>query len=133
MLMIDFDVGSVRSEPPVPLFNAVRDWVIAAFKHAGANPMIGTQLGLLLRDAGMSNIETFGIQSYLTPDDPAGAALLSGVVNSLAPVIVASGIATEEELGLDSLQARLTHELQTRRAIGLIPAVAGAWGRRRAR
>jgi len=131
MLMIDFDVGSTRSEPPVPLFNAARGWVIEAFRHAGANPMIGTQLGLLLRDAGLTDIETFGIQSYLTPDDPAGPALLSGVVNSLAPVMVASGIATEEELALDSLQERLAHELQTGRAIGLIPAVAGAWGRQR--
>ena len=133
MLMIDFDVGSARSEPPVALFNAARDWAIEAFRHAGANPMIGTQLGLLLRDASLTDIQTFGIQSYLTPDDAAGPALLAGVVKSLAPVIVASGIATEEELGLDSLQERLTRELQASRAIGLIPAVAGAWGRRRAR
>jgi SAM-dependent methyltransferase len=134
MLMIDFDVGSVRSgPPPVPVFNAARDWVIEAFRRAGANPMIGTQLGLLLRDAGLSNIETFGVQAYLTLDDAAGPALLSAVVRSLAPVIVASGIATEAEFALDLLQARLTRELQTHRAVGLIPAVAGAWGRRPAR
>jgi cyclopropane fatty-acyl-phospholipid synthase-like methyltransferase len=133
MLMIDFDVGSVRSEPSVPLFDAVRDWVIRAFRQAGANPIIGTRLGLLLRDAGLTDIETFGVQSYLTPDDPAGPALLSGVVTSLAPVILASGIATEEEMGLDSFQERLARELQTSRAVGLIPAVAGAWGRRSAR
>ena len=132
MLMIDFDVGSVRSEPSVPLFDAARDWVIKAFRQAGANPIIGTQLGLLLRDAGLTDIETFGMQSYLTPDDPAGPALLSGVVTSLAPVILAGRIATEEEIGLDTFQERLARELQTSRAIGLIPAVAGAWGRRRA-
>jgi hypothetical protein len=28
MLMIDFDVGSVRSEPSVPFFDAARDWAI---------------------------------------------------------------------------------------------------------
>ena len=95
--------------------------------------MIGTQLGLLLHDASLTDIETFGIQSYLPPDNPAGPALLASVVTSLAPVILASGIATEEELGLDSLQERLTRELQASRAVGLIPAVAGAWGRRRAR
>jgi SAM-dependent methyltransferase len=130
LLMIDFDVGSARSEPPVPVFDVARDWVIEAFRRAGAHPMIGTQLGLVLRDAGLSDVQTFGLQSYLTPDDPVGAALLSSVVNSLAPIIVASGIATEEELDLDSLQERLSRALQARRAIGLIPAVAGAWGRR---
>lgn len=133
MLMIDFDVGSVRSEPSVPLFDAARDWVIKGFRQAGANPIIGTQLGLLLRDAGLTDIETFGVQSYLTPDDPAGPALLSGVVTNLAPVILASGIATEEEMGVDSFRERLARELQTSRAIGLIPPVAGAWGRRSAR
>jgi SAM-dependent methyltransferase len=132
MLMIDFDVGSVRSEPPVPLFDTARDWVIQAFRRAGANPMIGIQLGVVLHDAGLNDIQTFGIQSYLAPDDAAAPALLSGVVNSLAPVIVESGIATEEEMDLDSLQERLSHELQASRAVGLIPAVAGAWGRRRA-
>ncbi|MBV9004973.1 MAG: hypothetical protein JO181_09970, partial [Solirubrobacterales bacterium] len=80
--------------------------------------------------AGLTDIETFGLQGYLTPDDPAGPALLSSVVRSLAPVILASGIATEEELALGSLQERLARELQSSRAIGLIPAVAGAWGRR---
>lgn len=132
MLMIDFDVGSARSEPAVPLFNTARDWAIAAFRRAGANPVIGSQLGLMLRDAGLSEVQTFGIQSYLPPDDAAGPALLAGVVRSLTPVIVTSGIATEEELGLDSLQERLAREQQASRAVGLIPAVAGAWGRRRA-
>ena len=131
LLMIDFDVGSARSEPPVPIFSTARDWVIEAFRRAGANPTIGTQLGLVLRDAGLADIQTFGLQSYLTPDDPVGPALFSSVVNSLAPIIVASGIATEEELALDSLQERLSRELQARRAIALLPAVAGAWGRRR--
>lgn len=133
VLIIDFDVGSVRSEPPVPLFNAARDWVIEALRRAGANPTIGTQLGLVLRDARLTDIQTFGIQSYLTPDDCAGPALLASVVISLAPVIVARGIATEEELALDTLEERLSRELQASRAIGLIPALAGAWGRRRAR
>ena len=77
MLMIDFDVGSARSEPPAPLFNTARDWVIAAFRHAGANPIIGTQLGRLLRDAGLTDIDTFGLQRYLTADDRSRPALLS--------------------------------------------------------
>ncbi|MGN6167564.1 MAG: methyltransferase domain-containing protein [Solirubrobacteraceae bacterium] len=133
MLMIDFDVGSARSEPPVPVFETARDWVIEAFKRAGANPLVGTQLGLLLREAGLTDVQTFGIQAYLGPDDAVGPALLAGVVKSLAPVILTTGIATEKELALDSLEERLSRELQASRAVGLIPAVAGAWGRRRER
>ncbi len=130
MVMIDFDIGSARSQPPVALFDTACDWVIAAFRRAGANPTIGTQLGRLLHDAGLAQVDTFGIQRYLGPDDPVGPGLLASVVKSLAPVIVAGGIATEEELGLDTLEDRLARELQANGAVGLIPAVAAAWGRR---
>jgi hypothetical protein len=34
-------------------------------------------------------------------------------------------------LTLDTLQERLAHDLQANRAIELIPAVVGAWGRKR--
>ncbi len=131
MVMIDFDLGSARSEPPTPLFNAAWDWVMAAFRHAGANPVIGTQLGRLLCDAGLTDVDHFGLQRYLSVDDPDGALLPSSGVKSLAPVIVAAGIATEEELALDTLEARLAADLQTHRAVGLTATVAGAWGRKR--
>ena len=93
--------------------------------------MIGTRLGCLLRDAGLTDIDTFGVQRYLTADDPAGSALLASVVRSLAPGILSAGIATEEESTLDTLQERLAHDLQANRAVGLIPAVVGAWGHKR--
>ncbi len=130
VLMIDQDCGSVRSEPPLPLLNTVRDWAVEVDRRAGNNPMIGAQLALMLRDAGLTEVETFGIQSYLAPDDPAGPAMLSGIVRTLGPAIVASGIASDEELALDSLEERIAHELQSNRAMFLLPAVAGAWGRR---
>jgi SAM-dependent methyltransferase len=131
MLMIDFDLGAARSEPPAPLFDAAWDWVRAAFRHAGANPVIGTQLGHLLRDAGLTDVEHFGFQRYLSADDPDGAFLPASGVTRLAPVIVAAGIATEEELALDTLEARLAADLHTHRAVGLTATIAGAWGRKR--
>jgi hypothetical protein len=51
------------------------------------------------------------------------------VVNSLAPVIIAGGIATEDELGLDTLRARIAATVRHSRAVVLPPTVVGAWGR----
>jgi SAM-dependent methyltransferase len=132
MLAIDQDCGSVRCEPPVPLVDALVGWAIEVHTRAGANPMIGAQLGVMLREAGLTEIETLGIQSYLGPNDPAGPALLSGIVRTVAPSIVAGGLATEVQLGLDSLEERVARDLGASRATFLLPAVAGAWGRRRA-
>ena len=130
MLAVDFDIGSARTEPALPLFTTVAGRVMKAFRNAGANPTIGPRLAMLLRDAGFEQVTSFGVQDYLGPDDRRGPALLAGVVRSLQGQIVAAGIATEAELDLGTLQQRLAHELATADAVMLPPAVAGAWGRR---
>lgn len=130
MIMLDFDLGSSRAEPAVPLVSQALAWVMAAFRNAGANPVVGTRLALLLAEAGLADVQTFGIQGYLPPDDPRGPALLSGVVRSLAAQIVAAGIATPEQIGLETLSQRIAAAAQEADCVVLPPALAGAWGRR---
>jgi len=75
-------------------------------------------------------VQTFGIQAYLAPTDPVGSLLCAGVVRSLAPKILAEGIADEAELGLDTLQERIAAQVAELDAVVLLPAVVGAWGTR---
>jgi hypothetical protein len=103
-------------------------WIHDAFRAAGAWPRIGARLGLILEDAGLVRVATFGVQPYLSPRQPQGAALLAGVVRSMAPAIVAHGIATADELQLDTLEQRLVDQVQQSAAVMLTPTVAGAWG-----
>jgi hypothetical protein len=56
MAMIDFDVGGARSEPAVDTVMRTRDWVIAAFRHAGTHPTVGTRRKLLLAAAGLAGL-----------------------------------------------------------------------------
>jgi SAM-dependent methyltransferase len=127
---LDFDIGAVRTEPPVSLVAEAGDWINRAFRAAGASPTIGARLGPILEQAGLNNVTTFGIQAYLPPGDAAAAALLAGVVRSLAKEITTRGIATVEHLGLDTLEQRLANELRRAQAVLLPPTVVGAWGRR---
>jgi SAM-dependent methyltransferase len=53
MVLVEFDIGAMRAEPEVPLVEAVRGWIEAAFRLAGADPRIGTQAGQLLRHTGL--------------------------------------------------------------------------------
>jgi len=94
---------------------------------AGASPRIGARLAMILREAGLQNVSTFGVQAYLPPDDPAAAALLAGVVRSLAPVITGRGIATAEQVGVATLEDRIAAELKRADAVLLPPTVVGAW------
>ena len=110
--------------------DAGAEWVKQAFSAAGASPMIGARLGPILTQAGLDNVKTFGVQAYIPPRDPTGAALLAGVVRSLAGEITRRGIATAEELDIDTLERRIADEILRNDAVLLPPTVVGAWGRR---
>jgi SAM-dependent methyltransferase len=130
MVLIEGDNGAMRGEPEVPLIEAARSWIEAAFRSAGADPRIGARAGHLLRQAGFVDVSTFGIQAYFAPSDPTGPMLCAGVVRSLGPQIVAQGIAGETELGLDTLEERIAEQVAARDAVVLAPTVVGAWGTR---
>jgi ubiquinone/menaquinone biosynthesis C-methylase UbiE len=129
-LALDFDLGSCRAEPPVALVDEALGWVRGAFRSAGASPNIGTRLAVLLAEAGLADVRTFGIQGYFAANDPAGPALLGGVVRTLAPQIVAAGLATAEQIDIDTFEARIADAVRASGSVILTPALAGAWGRR---
>ena len=123
VLAIDFDGGSIRAEPPVALVTTLRDRVEAAFTAAGANPVVGARLALLLRRAGAVDVTTFGVQAYLAPDDPNGPRRLARVVRSLEP-----HIASDADLDMGSLERRVAQALVDADAVLLPPTLVGAWG-----
>ena len=126
---IDFDIGACRSEPRVPLAEEALEWIMQAFTSAGAWPRIGARIGTILRAAGLEDVATFGVQKYIPPHDPSAGVLLAGVVRSLAPAITGRGIATWEQIGVDTLEQRIAAELKRADAVFLPPTVVGAWGR----
>ncbi|HEU4935130.1 MAG TPA: methyltransferase domain-containing protein [Vicinamibacterales bacterium] len=125
---IDFDIGAARSEPPLPLIADALRWILAAFSAGGASPRIGARLGVILEQAGLKNVTTFGVQPYMPPHNASSANLISSVVRSLAPAILQHGIATAEEMDLSTLEQRIAQAVQRANAVVLMPAVAGAWG-----
>jgi ubiquinone/menaquinone biosynthesis C-methylase UbiE len=130
-IAVDYDIGACRTEPPVALLELYLQYVLAAFRSAGADPIIGTRLALMLADAGLVGTQSIGAQGYIAPDDPRGPAMLAGVVRSLAPQMVAAGIATAADIGIETLPHRLAAAMQVARAVMLPPALVGAWGQRR--
>jgi SAM-dependent methyltransferase len=129
LLAIDADNGTARAEPPVELVATALRWIDRAFRAAGADPNVGPRLVPLLRDAGFEELQSLGIQGLLQPESGHGPAMLAGVVRSLAPQILAEGIATEDELGLDTLEQRMQEQVAAADAVVLPPCIVGAWGR----
>jgi SAM-dependent methyltransferase len=129
VVMLDYDIGGLRAEPGDPLTARMAALVMAAFRAVGADPTIGSRLARVLADAGVEDVEGFAVARYLASDDPVGPAMLSGVVRSLAPVMIDHGLATEAELELDSLADRAAASLRATGSVLVPPILAGAWGR----
>jgi SAM-dependent methyltransferase len=127
---VDYDMGASRALPPVALLDDVRRWIEAGFAHAHADPFVGMRLPVLLEMAGLVEVGSLGVQTYFPPNHPVAPSLPVGVVRALLPAIVASGAATEEEIGLDTLEQRLGDAIRTAGAVWAMPTVVGGWGRR---
>jgi ubiquinone/menaquinone biosynthesis C-methylase UbiE len=130
VVMLDYDMGGGRTVPSDPLTDRMRALVMSAFRAAGADPTIGSRLQSILTEAGAENVEGLAVAQYLESHDPRGPAMLSGVVRSLAPVMVAHGLASEAELDVDTLFERLTGSLASTGSIVVPPILVAAWGRR---
>lgn len=127
-LAIDYDMGACRALPPVELLDEILRWLEAGFAHAEADLHIGMRLPVVLKQAGLGDIGTLGVQPLWPPDHATAPALATDVVKALAPAIVASGAATLEELGLDTIEQRLGEALRAANAVWTSPTVVGCWG-----
>ena len=121
---IEHDIQTTRSLPPTPLVSQAVAWLIEAFAKAGI-PAIGPRLWSVLREAGLRPLGMIGVQPHFGPDDP--AALADGVIRAVAPLIERTGMATAEEIGVETFGQRLRDELQRNSAV-LAPAILlSAW------
>ena len=62
-------------------------------------------------------------------DADTSAAMVAEVIHSLLPVLVNSGIATEAQVKIDSLQERIQEEIAAARSIAISPSLIGAWSK----
>jgi protein-L-isoaspartate O-methyltransferase len=127
---IDYDMGAARSLPEVELYSRVGDWLQAGFTHAHVDPMVGMRLPVYFAQAGYHEVGALGLQSYAPPSDAQTAAYVVGVVSAMRDAIVASGVTTEDEMGLDTLAERLAEAIRAANAVYTVPTVVGGWGRR---
>jgi hypothetical protein len=56
--------------------------------------------------------------------------MVAGVTAALAPQMIASGIASEAQLDLPTLEGRIAEAVRAARAVIVPPTVVGAFGRR---
>jgi SAM-dependent methyltransferase len=129
LLAMEFEMEAVGSLPPHPLVTRLSRWISGAFRHVGHDPVLGARLQHVLTQAGLAAPVALGLQTYFRYDDARGPRLGAETVRTLLPVIVEAGLATEEEIAIDTLEQRLAEALASVEGILRIPTLVGAWGR----
>jgi len=128
-IAMEYDIQAARTIPMTPLVHRMANLISAAFEAAGTPQTLGPRLGQVLADAALQDRHSLGLQVYLTPDDPTGPAMISGVIGSLLPSIERHGLAAATDIDIMTLRQRIADELLCHDAGFAPPILVGGWGR----
>lgn len=126
--IIDYE-GPVFIEPLNCLAAKAAEWFRAGFKHAGVHSRMGLRLFGLMRAAGLhpsSELEML-VPIQQGPDGELFS-ILTAVVRGQLPAIVASGVATEAEIDIETLERRLIADAPEGGVVGYFTqGTVGVW------
>ena len=127
----DYDiVGFADIVPFSPLWDQASQWVIQVFQEVGVELRMGMKLYATFLEVGLPAPEL----RYETAigGGPAwlGYQWMVDAVRATLPLILKFGIATAEEIGIETLADRLREEVVSQGGVARLPALVSAWTRR---
>jgi SAM-dependent methyltransferase len=132
----DFTPPAV-SLPPCRLSEQLEAWIKGAFRYAGLEMQMGLKLYHLFLEAGLqapcmcSEAVVIGNRESNQGEMELAIAYIVNFVHLLLPLILKSGIATAEEVAIDTLAERLRAEWATQRMVWRLGAdIVSAWTRK---
>lgn len=121
---------SMVAFPPTPLWEEALGWIATALERAGVNTEMGFELRSAFVEAGLP-------EPRMELNAPVGGGPLwggyefaAGTVRTLLPLLERFGIATAEEVGVETLAARLREEMVASGGVGKPPEMVSVWARR---
>lgn len=125
----EFDASGCKSHPASPTYDRCRDWVIRTLQLSGADSHVGLELYRIFRSSGLP-------APMLRLDGLIGGGsnartyeALAEVVRSLLPVMERFGVASGEEVEIESLAQRMRDEVLLKNGVVIAPLLIGAWAR----
>lgn len=115
------------SRVPLPLHERVHGWMWRTVAREGANIHMGFDLASVLEQAGLL-VEQVRAEAIV--QTPEAHRAVGPILRAMLPRIVQHGVATEEELGFDTIDERLVEERRKANATYIGDIVFGAWARK---
>jgi SAM-dependent methyltransferase len=128
----DYDMGhflTTAVHPPNALAEQMFTWIGEAFRRAGIPVRMGLELYRVFLDAGLPAPQMLGEAIIITGTDLPGCRLGAETTRSLLPLILKFGLATAEEVEIDTLAERICQEAIDQGLVMRGPDVISAWTR----
>lgn len=123
---IEFDLSTAVTHPHLPLMQQCIGWVGEVYRRMGRQPDMGAGLFDAFCSAGL-NPEMIGLTRITTSKDQAGIDFLVESVRSLLPAMEKLGIASSDDVAVDTLRDRLLRESASGHHCVFYPRLVGAW------
>jgi len=117
--------------PPSLLWELVWLWCTRAFQQAGGELATGRKLSTTLQEAGLAVPQMRYESAMGGGQDWIGYEWWAETVRIFLPLIQQFGIATEQDISIDTLAERLREETVSRRGVARGPVLVSAWVRKR--
>ncbi len=114
---------------PMPLHEQVHNWIWRTVEREGANTHMGFDLASVLGQAGLV-VEH--VRAEAVVQTPGTNYPVTSIVRAMLPRIVERGVASEEEVDVETLEQRLSAERLAANSTYVSDMVFGAWARKRA-
>ncbi len=125
----EYDLPQASQAPPSEFFERIRSSMLEAFAAGGAELNMGTKLYSTFVRAGLPPPQMMSGSPVGCGTHWLGYEYMAGVVRSLLPLMERTGIATAEEIGIDTLAERLRNDSTANERVGFLPRIVGAWTR----
>ena len=123
----DFTPYRQMKRPDTPVANNLINWVLEVFERAGAHIDMGFGLYRAFVEAGLPEPYMHCEYPVGGPDGWAGYQYAANSFQSLLPLLEEFGIATAEEVGIETLAERIRQEVVTAKSPLALPPHVTAW------
>jgi SAM-dependent methyltransferase len=110
----------------LPLHRRIRGWRGLVMESEGTNVHVGFELASILAAAGLADVRVCAEAIVQTPTHHHPVA---PILRVLLPAIVARGIASAEQVGIETLDERLLEERRKANVSYVDEMIVGAWAR----
>lgn len=125
----DLSSQSDATLPASPLWEQTINRGIQVFQRIGIECRIGMKLASTFREAGLPTPHLSYEASISASPEWEGYEVLAGSIRDVLPLIQQFGIATAEDIEVETLANRLREEVARKGAVARLPALVSAWAR----